>query len=52
MRFPFHSRSAGRRRRYRGSALLASAGWRLARMLVVVAMLWMLSSWALGWWGT
>jgi len=37
-------------RPYRGSALLASCGQRLARVSVAVAFLWVLTAWAMGWW--
>ncbi|MEO9121712.1 MAG: hypothetical protein ABI228_01795 [Burkholderiaceae bacterium] len=37
-------------RSYRGSALLASCGERISHMLIAVAFLWGLTSWAMGWW--
>ncbi|HRL20571.1 hypothetical protein [Alcaligenes sp. SDU_A2] len=42
--------SVSRRPVPRRSLLLASAGQRLLAALCLVAALWALSSWALGWW--
>ena len=36
--------------RYRGSLLLGSAAHRVLRLLPVLALVWALSGWALGWW--
>ncbi|NYT82692.1 hypothetical protein H0A70_14480 [Alcaligenaceae bacterium] len=36
-------------RRHRGSALLASCVQRMACMLAAVALLWLLTGWAMGW---
>ncbi|WP_165930984.1 hypothetical protein [Paralcaligenes ureilyticus] len=41
---------ADRLRSYRGSALLASCGARVARVALVVAAMWGLTGWAMGWW--
>ena len=41
---------APRRRIYRGSALLDSSVRRFLRVLVVVALMWLLSGWAMDWW--
>jgi hypothetical protein len=38
------------RSRYRGTALLASGAQRVLRVLPLVAGLWALCGWALGWW--
>ncbi|MER1966791.1 hypothetical protein [Castellaniella sp. GW247-6E4] len=39
-----------RPRRYRGSALLLSAGRRMLRASLAVVFLWMLTGWAMQWW--
>ncbi|MDS1140186.1 hypothetical protein RE432_07030 [Pusillimonas sp. SM2304] len=44
------SSTAGGSRRYRGSALLSSSVQRMARVLLAVLFLWMLTGWAMGWW--
>lgn len=38
------------RRVYQGSALLHSAARRLGRVLVVVALMWLIAGWAMDWW--
>lgn len=44
------SGAASRRRVYRGSALLDSCFQRFSRVLLVVALMWLLSGWAMDWW--
>ncbi|HEX7386379.1 MAG TPA: hypothetical protein VF285_03760 [Castellaniella sp.] len=44
--FPLSPRSD----RYRGSALLSSAGRRMGRVVLVVLGLWLLTGWAMQWW--
>ncbi|MGO3889527.1 MAG: hypothetical protein ACTJHW_01010 [Paenalcaligenes sp.] len=44
-----HSDSGVGKKNYRGTVLLRSAWQRCLRVLPVVAGLWLLSAWALGW---
>ncbi|HLU14241.1 MAG TPA: hypothetical protein VKZ71_00240 [Burkholderiaceae bacterium] len=43
-------REGSPRHRYQGSALLYSSIQRVARVLVVVALMWLMAGWAMDWW--